>query len=607
MNIKLVYKSSSYNIDVMNESICQYLYKVTEKVFHLDQNDIILYYGDKKIKNDSKLIFDVLGAEDKEDLSVEETIIIKKKGETKEKQTLLDLENSKLPLINPSLLDIPPLKPLKKNPKKQPIRCQICNHKESIFYCRECNLFICFECNVRYTEHHTHKTINLEDGDTKLGLKTYKEKILAELNLIDLGYKKYTKWVISNADRESFLATTFKLLENVKKNSQRLSDISTFYNLDQNMIDNLKEEIDKTEIPLRKEEFLDAFFNLNSKDKEIENYIKCVDLQIIKTEYNKVLINFISIVQKNLQKIIDEVHLKLGECEDMKFWGINEIKLYLKNAHKSPQSTNPNKNKDTINSFDNFEEAKKGKKNIYNDSSDKSTSTNKEDNNFIKKPSEKLLLENKKSNKKLYKKNEKSKIKTVNDDNSDNESELNNLNNKNKKNIAYNSVNTSSNKKMKIRLQSESRNDNLEKQKITQTNSLQALNIGKSIKNVKSQKILLKDYELNFKNSNKNLIKYQDNNDDKKSKMKMESTFRSRSKADGGKNEDKNGKSNYNNTESYPLINSNVKQKDDKKDSRVNLKLSNKYRSSNFMNVKPNGQYSKKLYGNLSKIKNDAE
>jgi hypothetical protein len=69
---------------------------------------------------------------------------------------------------------------------------------------------------------------------------------------------------------------------------------------------------------------------LNSKDKEIENYIKCVDLQIIKTEYNKVLVNCISNAQKHLKKIIDDVESKLHECDDMKFWGLTEVKLYLK-------------------------------------------------------------------------------------------------------------------------------------------------------------------------------------------------------------------------------------------------------------------------------------
>ena len=192
-------------------------------------------------------------------------------------------------------------------------------------------MFICFECNIRYVEHHKHKRINLEDGDTKLGVATYKEKILGELKLIDLGYQKFSKWILSNVDRDNMLQTTFKLLEKIKKSSQKLSDIKTLYNLDQDQVKNLKSEIEKTKVPLIQEELVEIFSNLNAKDKEIENYIKCVDLQIIKTEYNKVLLNCISDVQKSLNKIIDDVESKLHECEDMKYWGINEVKLYLKN------------------------------------------------------------------------------------------------------------------------------------------------------------------------------------------------------------------------------------------------------------------------------------
>ena len=147
---------------------------------------------------------------------------------------------------------------------------------------------------IRYTVHHQHKRINLEDGDTKLGVQTYKEKILGELKLIDLGFKKFSKWIISNIDRDNFLQATFKLLKKIKRNSQRLSDINTLYNLDQDMINNLKSDIEQTKIPFSQEELIDIFSSLNSKDKEIENYIKCVDLQIIKTEYNKVLVNCIS-------------------------------------------------------------------------------------------------------------------------------------------------------------------------------------------------------------------------------------------------------------------------------------------------------------------------
>ena len=363
MNIKLIFKESNFKIDVMEDTPCQYLYSVAQKVFRKKSSDITLFYGKIEINNDSRLLLDVMGKDDKEDILDEEVITVRLKKElineqsvkNKSRQVKLkrddnNLNNSEkqLPrsLRSSATVDNRQLK------KKLPVKCQICSHKNSIFYCRQCNMFICFECNIRYVEHHKHKRINLEDGDTKLGIQTYKEKILNELRLIDLGYQKYSKWILSNVDRDNYIQTTFKLLEKIKKSSQRLSDLKTLYNLDKDQIKSLRKEIEKTKAPIIQEELVEIFSTLNAKDKEIENYIKFVDLQIIKTEYNKVLVNCISDAQKCLNKIIEDVESKLHECEDMKFWGIAEVKLYLKN------------NKNEKEEFETFNDIEKKKNNI---------------------------------------------------------------------------------------------------------------------------------------------------------------------------------------------------------------------------------------------------
>ena len=370
MNIKLVFKDSNFKIDVMEDTPCQYLYGVAQKIFRKKSSDIVLFYGKTEIENDSRLLFDVMGKDDKEDVLDEEIIIVRLKkdlmNEYSMKYKMKPLKTKGNDNLNNSDKQLPhilktsgSLDTNRIKRKKLPIKCQICSHKNSIFYCRQCNMFICFECNIRYVEHHKHKRINLEDGDTKLGVATYKEKILGELKLIDLGYQKFSKWILSNVDRDNMLQTTFKLLEKIKKSSQKLSDIKTLYNLDQDQVKNLKSEIEKTKVPLIQEELVEIFSNLNAKDKEIENYIKCVDLQIIKTEYNKVLLNCISDVQKSLNKIIDDVESKLHECEDMKYWGINEVKLYLKNNKDDKEE------REDIELFNNIENLEKNKKN-YN-------------------------------------------------------------------------------------------------------------------------------------------------------------------------------------------------------------------------------------------------
>ena len=374
MNIKLVFKESNFKIDVMEDTPCQYLYGVAQKIFRKKSSDIVLFYGKTEIENDSRLLFDVMGKDDKEDILDEEIIIVRLKKDLMNDYSMKykvkpvnsrgnDNKNNSDKQLPHILKTSGSLDTNRIKRKKLPIKCQICSHKNSIFYCRQCNMFICFECNIRYVEHHKHKRINLEDGDTKLGVETYKEKILGEIKLIDMGYQKFSKWILSNVDRDNILTTTFKLLEKIKKSSQKLSDIKTLYNLDQDQVKNLRNEIEKTKVPLIQEELVEIFSSLNAKDKEIENYIKCVDLQIIKTEYNKVLLNCISDAQKSLNKIIEDVESKLHECEDMKYWGINEVKLYLKSNKDDKEER---EDFELINNVENIEKNKKSNNNANN-------------------------------------------------------------------------------------------------------------------------------------------------------------------------------------------------------------------------------------------------
>ena len=60
MNIKLVFRDSNFKLDIMEDTPCQYLYSVAQKVFRKKSTDIILFYGKIEIENDSRLLFDVM-------------------------------------------------------------------------------------------------------------------------------------------------------------------------------------------------------------------------------------------------------------------------------------------------------------------------------------------------------------------------------------------------------------------------------------------------------------------------------------------------------------------------------------------------------------------
>ena len=323
MNITLIYNDSKFNVDILNDTTCQYLYNIANKIFRLPFSQFRLVYKETEIENNSRLIFSVLSQIDPDNNS--NSIIIR-------------VESVPLPAIQ-SQTSIPTRSPsddiktesgkTKKN-KGDITLCQICNYKNSIYYCRICNLFVCFECNVRYNEHKNHDKINLEDGDAFLGCDVYREEIIKDINIIELGFKQTQQWMIDNTDREAFLQGLFKSLEYIRSHSLSLADMKTMYSLDQEMINDFKTEVDKIQVPKYREEIFESFNNLNLKENELRNYTKFLNLQIIKTEYNKVLLRCLDKVKQNMDQLGAEVKARLAECEEIKFRNINDIKLYLK-------------------------------------------------------------------------------------------------------------------------------------------------------------------------------------------------------------------------------------------------------------------------------------
>ena len=372
MNITLIYNESKFNIDILNDTPCQYLYNMATKIFRLPLSKIKLFYKNKEIENNSRLVFTVLGQIDPENYSSTPTIIVEKiQNSSTSLNPMLSTKTSgeNLPPLNTRMSESSKLNNRNSSKKKYPgaMLCQICNHKNSIYYCRICNLFVCFECNVRYNEHKNHDKINLEDGDAFLGCDVYREEIIKDINIIELGFKQTQQWMIDNTDREAFLQGLFKSLEYIRSHSLNLADMKTMYSLDEEMINDFKTEIDKIQVPKHRDEIFEIFSNLNLKENELRNYTKFLNLQIIKSEYNKVLLKCLDKVKQNMDKLSDEVKARLAECEDIKFRNINDIKLYLKEYGMK-------KNKDDV---ENFLSKNYVNKQSQNDDEDKMEDNNK--------------------------------------------------------------------------------------------------------------------------------------------------------------------------------------------------------------------------------------
>ena len=365
MNIKLLYHNSSCNIDIFKDTTIAYLYKMAEKIFKKPLNNILIYYKKKELPNNSYFIYSVILKENNglnSNLKSQESILVKDKISLTEKNENIsgpnslnnnnkfpslinsqrDLLNKENYLFEPRKSNLSPMnlpgrrslnyknniKKLIGSPKdshnkqKLIIKCQICNIKNAVFYCRNCNLFICFECNVRYQEHKDHLHINLEDGNINTGYDIYKESINEYWTKTQKAYQLSNEWMISNVDRDHYLEKLFNLLDQIKTGAFVLSNKSTGYKLNDEMLTDFKADLEEIQRPKFKEEIIEIFFRFNTKENEMNNYIKCVDLQIIKSEFTKKLIELLKKVEENFNIIIDDFQQKLIECENMKEFSI---------------------------------------------------------------------------------------------------------------------------------------------------------------------------------------------------------------------------------------------------------------------------------------------
>ena len=331
MTIKLIYLNSSSTLEIMVDTTCHYLYCMSRKIFQLNPDTFILKYNNKDIEDNSKLIYTILSRQDQDNFlngEIEINIHSLKKTEIK---------NPHLPVLT-TINDSS--KKFKRNSvvvkmKKYPVICQICTLKNSIYYCRICDMFICFDCNVRNTEHRNHDKINLEDGDSFFGSDVYREELINQINVIDLAYQKANKYKLSDEEREKNFKYLFDSLEQIRNKSQILAMKNSMFNIDQEIIKDFIFEINEIPKPQKKCEIEKTFNTLNMKEVEIRNYIKCLNLIIIKAKYNVMLKEFFENMQNGFDIMKKEIDAKLSKCEEIKDMGIIDIKFYVEEKEKS--------------------------------------------------------------------------------------------------------------------------------------------------------------------------------------------------------------------------------------------------------------------------------
>ena len=347
MNVTLVYKNQEYNLELMKKIPLSYLYKKTEEKFKLPQNDIELYFNDLYIPNSNKPSIDFF--------KEIKTCRIDIKYKNASLNTTLNKEKNDNLLKGKSSF-FPSLKQLnlnnKKKKKKHFITCQLCKKKDSIIYCRNCNNFICLECNIRYPIHYEHKILNLEKGNLKNCVDIYRKLIMDELLIVKTAFISSSEWIIDDQIRFEYFQNLVELIKEIDEKSFELSSIKTSYNVELEYINDVRRELFDIEVPNFKDEIIDVFTLINEKEHVLNNYATSVNLQVIKSLFNKKMIELFENIQIHLQGILTDVNIKLNDAKQINGYGVKELKVY--NDSHSESSTKEDDNLNNNNHINNY-------------------------------------------------------------------------------------------------------------------------------------------------------------------------------------------------------------------------------------------------------------
>ena len=214
------------------------------------------------------------------------------------------------------------------NRKRNFITCQICNKKNAIFYCRNCNNFICFECNLRFYQHEGHELINLENGDILQSVEVYRKKILENLDIVENSYLYSSQFLIEDNLRVDNLNNLIAFIKEIDGQSKKLLDLKADYYVEEDLLKNFRENIHKIKPPRFKDETIEVFNDFNLKEIELKNYINFTNLQVIKSKFFKLMNELLYQVNFSFNKILNECNEKLKLSEKVNDLGILELKSY---------------------------------------------------------------------------------------------------------------------------------------------------------------------------------------------------------------------------------------------------------------------------------------
>ena len=320
MDVNLIYQKTGYSFQISKFTPLSFIYEVSNKVFHIPTENIKLFFKDQFVPNDHSYATNYF----KKFPVIINIMEIKKSKQVNNEKSKENQEK----IFNETFSD------KGKQKKKNFIKCQICSRKNSLFYCRNCNQFICFECNLRYPEHFGHNKISLESGDLLLCFEEYRNNVLEQLNELNNAFRFSSENLYSEKKRVEIFDYLITTLKDLDKKTQSLSIMGTSYKCDNEVLLNFNKELREIEAPKYKEETVNSFGLVNEKELEIQNYIRFVNLQILKSKFNKKMIIFFNEAKKIFNDLMIEINNKLHDLIYLKQKDYNDLVIYNKEKYK---------------------------------------------------------------------------------------------------------------------------------------------------------------------------------------------------------------------------------------------------------------------------------
>ena len=458
MDVRLVHQQTGYIFQISKFSLISFIYEVASKVFKIQINSIELYYQEKLVPNSDTNALQYFK---------NFPILIQVKDLTKAGSTIKTEK--------------------KRSRKKHYVKCQICRQKKSIFYCRQCNQFICFECNVRFPEHYEHQKINLESGDLLLCFEEYRSIIIKQLDILCNSYKMSKENIIDILERRDIFEKLIQTLKELDKKTEQLTALETSFKCTDQLFKMYSNNLREIEPPKFIEDTEGSFSIINEREHEMRDFIPFINLQIIKSKFNEKMFAFIKTTQKLFNDVMNEINFRLNESTKLYDMTYDDIVQY--NTQRMNEDKDSDSDSDISKQLKESISKSNNNKNDESNSNSNSNNINKNPNINDEKKNSNTIIEVNSKNSTDSKNSSKSKT-SVNDNVGDSKKNIPSIFTSEKKRKEKEEI--SLNKKLFPFILGDINKKSINKKNLLNKIKEKALNFDKSLNDSKHKRLLLK-------------------------------------------------------------------------------------------------------------------